>query len=79
MRILHTEDIAPHYAKTLREWRRRFFEQIDQVRAQGYPERFIRMWEYYFCYCEAAFLERVVGTVQMMFAKPGSRLDPIGF
>lgn len=77
MRVLHVEDIAPHYAQTLREWRRRFFERIDDVRAQGYPERFIRMWDYYFCYCEAAFEERVVGTVQMLLAKQGSRLDPI--
>lgn len=79
MRVLHIEDIAPHYARTLREWRSRFFDRIEDVRSQGYPERFIRMWEYYLCYCEAAFEERVVGTVQLLLAKQGSRLDPIRF
>jgi cyclopropane-fatty-acyl-phospholipid synthase len=75
LRILHLEDIAPHYAQTLRCWRDRFFEQLNAVREQGYPESFIRMWEYYLCYCEAAFEERYIGTVQIVFAKPKSRHD----
>ncbi len=75
LRVLHLEDIAPHYAQTLRCWRDRFFEKLDAVREQGYPESFIRMWEYYLCYCEAAFEERYIGTVQMVFAKPASRHD----
>jgi cyclopropane-fatty-acyl-phospholipid synthase len=75
LRVLHLEDIAPHYAQTLRCWRDRFFEQLGAVREQGYPESFIRMWEYYLCYCEAAFEERYIGTVQMVFAKPKSRHD----
>jgi cyclopropane-fatty-acyl-phospholipid synthase len=75
LRVLHLEDIAPHYAQTLRHWRDRFFEQLDAVREQGYPESFLRTWEYYLCYCEAAFEERYIGTVQMVFAKPKSRHD----
>ena len=75
LRVLHLEDIAPHYAQTLRCWRDRFFEQSDAVREQGYPESFLRMWEYYLCYCEAAFEERYIGTVQMVFAKPKARHD----
>lgn len=75
LRVLHLEDIAPHYAQTLRLWRDRFFEKLHAVREQGYPETFIRMWEYYLCYCEAAFEERYIGTVQMIFAKPQARLD----
>lgn len=75
LRVLHLEDIAPHYAQTLRLWRDRFFEQIDAVREQGYPQSFIRMWEYYLCYCEAAFEERYIGTVQMVFAKPRAKHD----
>ena len=51
-RLIHLEDITPHYARTLREWRRRFFANLDKVREMGYPATFIRMWEYYLCYCE---------------------------
>ncbi len=70
LRCLHVEDMAPHYARTLRAWRDNFFARLDDVRTLGFPETFIRLWEYYLCYCEAAFTERLVGTVQMHFAKP---------
>ena len=69
LRLIHLEDITPHYAKTLREWRHRFFANIEKVRQMGYPETFIRMWEYYLCYCEGGFAERYIGDVQMLFAK----------
>ena len=75
LRLLDLEDIGLHYATTLHRWRRTFFERIDAVRAMGYPEAFIRMWEFYFCYCEGAFLERAISDVQLLFTKPGSRLD----
>jgi cyclopropane-fatty-acyl-phospholipid synthase len=70
LRLIHLEDITPHYARTLREWRRRFFDNIAKVRQMGYPDTFIRMWEYYLCYCEGGFAERYIGDVQMLFAKP---------
>ncbi len=70
MRCLHIEDMAPHYARTLRLWRDNFFARLDDVRTLGFPVTFIRLWEYYLCYCEAAFTERLVGTVQMHLAKP---------
>lgn len=76
-RLLQLEDIAPHYAQTLRCWRDAFHRRIDEVRAQGYSESFIRMWDYYFCYCEAAFEERQCNTVQMLLAKPACRFDPV--
>ncbi|MEJ8568656.1 cyclopropane-fatty-acyl-phospholipid synthase family protein [Elongatibacter sediminis] len=70
LRLLHLEDIGLHYAKTLRCWRENFFERIAEVRALGYSETFIRMWEYYLCYCEGAFLERAISDVQIVFARP---------
>ncbi len=73
MRLIHLEDIAAHYARTLVEWGKRFNAQLDEVRTQGFPERFIRMWNYYFCYCEAGFEERTTGTSQLVFAKPKSK------
>jgi cyclopropane-fatty-acyl-phospholipid synthase len=77
LRMLHFEELAPHYAQTLAHWRTRFFERIAEVRRQGYSERFIRLWEYYLCYCEAAFRERVVGSAQLVFAKAAARHDPL--
>lgn len=77
LRCLHVEDLAPHYAQTLRLWRDNFFARLDEVRTLGFPETFIRLWEYYLCYCEAAFTERLVGTVQMHFAKPRCMNDAL--
>ena len=73
LRLYHIEDITPHYATTLRAWRERFFANIEAVRKLGYPETFLRMWEYYLCYCEGAFRERYIGDAQMIFIKPGAR------
>ena len=70
LRLVHLEDITPHYARTLREWRQRFFTNLDKVRELGYSDTFIRMWDYYLCYCEGGFAERYIGDVQMVFAKP---------
>lgn len=70
MAIVHQEDIGVHYAQTLMHWRERFFAHIDQVRALGYDETFVRMWDYYLCYCEGGFRERVIGTSQVQMAKP---------
>jgi len=77
LRLVHMEDITPHYARTLRTWRERFFDNIQQVRALGYSETFIRMWEFYLRYCEAGFQERYLGDVQMLFAKPLWRGEPL--
>lgn len=79
MRILHVEDIGPHYARTLQLWRQRFLASVDAVRDQGYPESFIRLWEFYLCYCEAAFVERSTGTVQMLCMRPGARREQIRY
>ena len=73
MQMVHLKDITDHYADTLAAWRERFFDRIDDVRRQGFDETFVRMWDFYLCYCEGGFRERVIGTVQLTFAKPGYR------
>ncbi|HET7843542.1 MAG TPA: cyclopropane-fatty-acyl-phospholipid synthase family protein [Xanthomonadales bacterium] len=73
LKLFHLEDIGPSYAVTLRRWRERFCARLDRVRALGYPDRFIRMWEYYLSYCEGGFIERSIGDVQMLLVKPGAR------
>ena len=74
LRMLALDDFGMHYARTLRLWNERFHEQLDAVRGLGFDDRFIRMWRYYLCYCEAAFLERAIGLVQVLWAKPASPL-----
>jgi cyclopropane-fatty-acyl-phospholipid synthase len=75
MKLFNLEDIGPSYALTLREWRRRFMAAHNQVRSLGYPERFVRMWEFYLAYCEGGFIERSTGDVQMLLVKPGARRE----
>jgi len=77
LRIFHLEDIGAHYATTLRHWRERFLGNLERVRALGFPETFIRMWEYYLCYCEGGFRERAIGTVQLLLTKPLCRREPL--
>lgn len=74
LRMLKLDDFGLHYARTLRLWNERFHDQLDNVRRLGFGDRFVRMWRYYLCYCEAAFLERAIGVVQVLWAKPGSPL-----
>ena len=76
MQVVHLRDITRDYALTLAEWRRRFMDKLDEVEAMGFDESFIRLWDYYLCYCEGGFRERIIGTVQLALAKPGYRFNP---
>jgi cyclopropane-fatty-acyl-phospholipid synthase len=67
------EEIGLSYAKTLHHWRQRFLAKLDEVKALGFDETFIRMWDFYLCYCEGGFRERAIATSQLVFAKPGWR------
>ena len=77
LRLIHLEDLSPHYARTLRAWRSAFHANLERVRRMGYDERFVRMWDYYLCYCEGGFLERFSGDLQLLFNKPGRRNVPL--
>lgn len=56
------------YARTLNEWLQRFNAQLDAVRAQGFDERFVRMWQFYLGYCEAGFRARNTDVWQYVLA-----------
>jgi cyclopropane-fatty-acyl-phospholipid synthase len=75
LKLFNLEDIGPSYARTLRAWNDRFHSRLPDVRRLGYDEKFIRMWEFYLAYCEGGFIERSIGCVQMLFAKPKCRRD----
>ena len=70
LRLLTIEDISPHYAETLRAWNQQFLMNLDAIQELGFDDRFIRMWEYYLCYCEAAFREQTVRVAQIVWEKP---------
>ena len=77
IKLFHLEDITPHYARTLKEWRINFLKNNKQVKDLGFTNAFIRMWLFYLCYCEGGFIERQIGNIQMVFTKPLCRRDPI--
>src|SRR6056297_2098237 len=78
MQMVHLRDITRDYAITLAHWRQRFLQELETVREMGFDDRFIRMWEFYLCYCEGGFRERIIGTVQLALAKPGYRPPAAG-
>jgi cyclopropane-fatty-acyl-phospholipid synthase len=77
LRLFHMEEIGPHYARTLRAWRERLLARWDEARALGRDERFLRAFLHDLAACEAGFEERYLGDVQLLFARPRARRDPI--
>ena len=73
LRIYDLTDIGPHYATTLRKWLENIEANIDDVKSLGYSDEFLRMWEFYLCYCEGGFLERAISDVHMLLVKPDNR------
>jgi cyclopropane-fatty-acyl-phospholipid synthase len=69
LRVVGAHGFGPHYAKTLATWRARFTARLDEVRAQGFDDRFIRTWHFYLAYCEAAFAEGSTDVTQYTLEK----------
>jgi cyclopropane-fatty-acyl-phospholipid synthase len=76
--LIHSESFGMHYAETLAVWRERFLENLPAVRQLGFDERFERMWDFYFGWCEGAFRERYINVAQLVFAKTGAQQKLIG-
>ncbi|MBT1064990.1 cyclopropane-fatty-acyl-phospholipid synthase family protein [Bowmanella sp. Y26] len=76
MEIRDCQDIGLHYAKTLQHWHQALHQNRQLLATYGYDERFIRLWSFYFCYCEGGFLQRSISTVQLLLSKP-EHLDEI--
>ena len=77
MNLLHMEDFGLHYARTLRLWHENFRRAHGRLSELGYDEYFLRLWEFYLCYCEGGFLERTIGTAQLLLAKPSAMTAPL--
>jgi cyclopropane-fatty-acyl-phospholipid synthase len=68
--VLHgVDDLGHDYTRTLRAWRENFRGKLEQVRALGFDDRFIRKWDYYLSYCEAAFAMRNISVVQTVHTR----------
>jgi cyclopropane-fatty-acyl-phospholipid synthase len=76
LRVERADEIGLHYAETLRRWRLNLQASRGRLAALGLDDRFQRLWEFYFCYCEGGFLEHAIGDVQMLLAKPGAQPAP---
>lgn len=66
-------DIGHHYARTLADWRKRFLKNKQEIRKLGFDDKFLRMWLFYFAYCEGGFEERVISDIHLHITKPGYR------
>lgn len=72
LRLIDLQDIGDSYATTIHHWRSQFNQQREAILALGYDQRFIHMWDYYFAYCEAGFLEKSISDVHLLFSKAES-------
>ena len=67
LRLKQLDDIGQSYAKTLHHWRKKFLAAREEVLLLGFDEKFIRMWDFYLCYCEGGFKEGVISDVHLLF------------
>ena len=70
LNLLDYEDMAPHYARTLKLWRENFEAKLSAVHALGFDDVFVRKWRYFLSYCEAAFGTRHITVAQMVYSRP---------
>jgi cyclopropane-fatty-acyl-phospholipid synthase len=67
--LIALDDIGPNYAETLRRWRAGLESHAGRLDDLGLDETFHLLFDFYLCYCEAAYLERRIGDVQCLFAR----------
>jgi len=75
LRIYSIHDIGIHYARTLALWREAFFKRLKDIKVLGFDDAFIRMWHFYFSYCEGGFQEKVISDIHLKLVKPGYRTN----
>jgi len=70
LEVIDELKFGPDYAETLRRWRHDFMAHEAQVLTLGFDTAFIRTWEFYLAYCEAAFDEANTDVIQFTLKKP---------
>lgn len=76
--LIHLDDIGAHYPPTLRGWRHNLLSRGRDLWQAGITPEFLRLWEFYLCYCEGGFRERAISTVHLLFCKSDWRPEPVG-
>lgn len=71
--VRHLQDIGFDYARTLKDWCDNFMHARDKVHQLGYDDNFVRLWQFYLCYCEGGFRERATSAVHLVLSKPANR------
>lgn len=61
------------YARTLKEWREKFNSRVEDIMQLKFDTEFVRKWNYYLSYCEAAFKMRNINVVQLVYTRPNNR------
>lgn len=74
MTLVDLKDLGLHYARTLHTWFDNFNAKRDEILRLGFDDRFTRKWNYYLCYCEAAFAMRNINVMQMVYTRPNNTL-----
>jgi cyclopropane-fatty-acyl-phospholipid synthase len=69
LEVIDELKFGPDYAETLRRWRHDFMSQEAQVLKLGFDQKFLRLWEFYLAYCEAAFDESNTDVIQFTLQK----------
>ncbi|NNM93912.1 MAG: class I SAM-dependent methyltransferase [Bacteroidia bacterium] len=72
MTLISLKEMGTHYVETLKLWRKQFNEKVNEVRKLGFDEKFIRKWNYYLSYCEAAFAMRNIFVMQLIYSRPNN-------
>ncbi len=72
MTLVDLKDIGMDYATTLKLWYDRFNASLPTVKSLGFDEHFIRKWNYYLCYCEAAFAMRNISVMHLTYTRPNN-------
>ncbi len=72
--MVDLKDIGLDYAKTLKLWYDAFNANLGKVKALGFDDTFIRKWNYYLCYCEAAFVMRNINVMHLVYSRPNNTL-----
>ena len=65
LKIIENKNYPEHYAKTLSNWRNNFNSSLNEIKKNGFDERFIRLWNYYLAYCESGFKTKRIGLNQI--------------
>jgi len=69
MQLMSLEDIGKHYVTTLNDWQNKLLANQQVIASQGFPEHFIRMWQFYFCYSAAGFDSSYISNIHALWRK----------